>query len=282
MELQQIKYFLAVVDAGTFLAASQKVYVTQPTLSAGIKKLEAELGVALFDRGSRSATLTLAGQQFLAPVRQAYNQLISIKSELKEEPNKITIGVEQNIDMGQVVNLVSYYRLSHPHVLLEFVTGSYEELNKLTKQRKIDISIRKFSDIDNTVTPLIQERLCVAVHDNHPLSKNSQVELNSLSNQPFIERVNCDFWQPVNEKFRKENIKPHTIMQAESDEFVLSMVATDLGVSIITNRQTPYKVKFIPINDLSFIRYIGISKPNEDASAHIKDFYTETVSHSIR
>ncbi|MGB0834420.1 MAG: LysR family transcriptional regulator [Psychrobium sp.] len=86
MELQQIKYFLAVVDCGNFLAASKHVFVTQPTLSAGIRKLEESLDVKLFHRGSRAATLTPAGEQFVGVARQSYNQLMSIKSQLSNEP----------------------------------------------------------------------------------------------------------------------------------------------------------------------------------------------------
>ena len=85
MDLQQIKYFLAVVDCGTFLAASRQVYVSQPTLSAGIRKLEESLNVTLFHRGSRAASLTAAGERFLGPARQAYNQLQAIKGELVDQ-----------------------------------------------------------------------------------------------------------------------------------------------------------------------------------------------------
>jgi len=75
MDLQQIKYYLAVVDFGTFLAAAEQVHVSQPTLSAGIRKLEDSLNVKLFHRGSRAATLTSAGELFLTHARPSYDQL---------------------------------------------------------------------------------------------------------------------------------------------------------------------------------------------------------------
>lgn len=272
MELQQIKYFLSVVDCGTFLAAAQHVYVTQPTLSAGIKKLEESLKTKLFHRGSRLASLTPAGEQFLPVARQSYNQLMAIKSELNDEPQKITIGVLVNIHMDHVAKIVSVFRNTYPHIMIEFIIAYDDELSKLLKEEKIDLSIVNTHTTSDNFTPLIPEQMCVVASKQHPMATKKSIELCSLHNELFIERIKCGFWKEVNERFKTQGIAPKTVMQAENDEFVLSLVAENLGISIMTDRITPYEVKFIPIKDFKIDQYIGISTLPKITKQHIQDF----------
>lgn len=272
MDLQQIKYFLAVVDSGTFLAASKNVHVSQPTLSAGIRKLEESLNVTLFNRGSRSATLTPAGEQFLGPARQAFNQLLTIKSQLKAQPEKIVIGVLKNIHMDHVAKIISTHRATHPHILIELVVGGNDELSQMLKERKVDLIIVNSNTTSDNFTSLISEQLCVVVSAQHPLAKENAIELSALQGELFIERVKCDFWVDVHQALHEQGIEPHTVMQAESDEFVLSLVSANLGVSVITDRATPYDVRFIPIKDVSIDRSIGIGVTDNTDDPHVQEF----------
>lgn len=277
MELKQIKYFLAVVDCKTFLAASQHVFVTQPTLSSGILKLEESIGVKLFHRGSRSATLTSAGQEFLIVARQAYNQLIAVKSRLNSVPEKLIIGVLVNIHMDHVAKIVSVFRRSYPHILLEFKVAHGEELDKMLDEGKVDLAIINTHSESKLFVPLIPEKMCIVVSNQHPLARKKFVTLDVLDGELFIERVKCGFWQEVNDLFKTGNINPQTVMQAENDEFVLSLVAENLGLSIITDRATPYDVSFIPIKDFQIDQYIGIAKSPMSKAGHINTLYNTII-----
>jgi len=70
MELRQVEYVVGVVEHGGFTRAATALHVTQPALSEGIARLEAELGVALFHRVGRRAVVSAAGEAFLEPARQ--------------------------------------------------------------------------------------------------------------------------------------------------------------------------------------------------------------------
>lgn len=277
MDLQQIKYFLAVVDSGTFLGASKNVYVSQPTLSAGIKKLEVSLGVTLFNRGSRLATLTPAGEQFLAPARQAFNQLQLIKATLSEQPEKIVIGVLNNIHMDYVASIIGAHRTSHPHVLIELVVDSDEQLRQMLQVGKVDLIIVNSTTKAPGFHALTTERLCLVVPCGHPLAGSSSVTVTALEGEPFIERVNCSFWSQVDKAFQAAKLRPQKVMQAQSDEFVLSLVAANLGLSIVTARSTPYAVDFIPIKGLDIDRSIGICMTENSVAPHIQLFYNALI-----
>ncbi len=259
MDLQQIKYFLAVVDSGTFLAASKQVFVSQPTLSAGIKKLEESLDCELFYRGSRAATLTPEGEKFLATARTAYNQLLKVKADLSEHSEYVNVGVLPNIHMDHVAQILYRFRKAHPHILIKLSVGNAAFLEKQLKSRQLDVTIvNSHQEKSDSFVPLIKEALCVVVSSKHHLSSSKQLSLASLQGLEFIERVNCSFWQKVFDEFVRQSIEPETIMQVESDEFVLPLVSANVGCSIMTNRTTPYDIVFIPIEGFDIDRSIGV------------------------
>src|SRR4051794_1031832 len=82
MELQQLRYALAVVDQGTFTAAAAASFVAQPSLSQAVRQLERELGVELFARIGRRVTLTAAGEAFVPAAREALRAVDTVRAEV--------------------------------------------------------------------------------------------------------------------------------------------------------------------------------------------------------
>ena len=278
MELQQIKYFLAVVDFGTFLAASEQVHVTQPTLSAGIRKLEDSLNVTLFERGSRAATLTPAGELFLAQAREAYEKLLLVKSKLLAKAERINIGVLNTIPIEHIAEIIKIYKLNKPHVFIELFVGGIDELRTKLQSKKLDfIFTSKYSNLSH-FRVLFEERLELAVSGQHSFASLKEISAQQLSPQPFIERIGCESWDEVHQFFEQHQLTPNNVCRAEKDESVLSLVAANLGVSIMPIRETPYDVKFIKIKGLDIIRPIGMSFLSFPRTDYLKDFYETVMS----
>lgn len=278
MDLQQIKYFLAVVDFGTFMAAAERVHVSQPTLSAGIRKLEQSLNVQLFNRGSRSSTLTQAGELFLGQARPAYNQLLSAKSKLSIEQEKINLGILNTIPMDHIAEIIRTYRLTNPHVLIEVVVANDEQLFEMLKSNILDMAFTNNQQASNRFTQLFNEQLMMVVSSQHPFASSKEIELKQLDDQAFIERTKCESWDDVHSKFEKIGINPKTVYRAETDDSVLSLVAADLGISIMPVRNTPYDVTFIQIKDLQIERNIGVVISPTMHSQHVQHFYETVLS----
>jgi DNA-binding transcriptional LysR family regulator len=123
--------------------------------------------------------------------------------------------------------------------------------------------------------------MCIAVSKQHPIADKNSITLDVLNGEKFIERVKCGFWNNVHELFKEKKIYPHKVMQAENDEFVLSLVAENLGVSIITDRVTPYDVNFIPIEDFKIEQYIGIVISSTNPSVHVQTFL-DTITNQYK
>jgi len=273
MELQQIKYFLAVVDFGTFMAAAERVHVSQPTLSAGIKKLEQSVDAQLFNRGSRLATLTTAGELFLENVRPAYNQLLSAKSKLSIEQEKIYLGILNTIPMDNISEIIKLHRVTNPHILIEVIVANGEDLFKMLKNKEVDIAFIDNPRKSDQFIPLFNEKLMIVAPLQHPFSKTKNVELKQLHQSAFIERTKCESWEVVHEEFKKQSIKPKIVCKAESDDSVLSLVTAGLGVSIMPARNTPYDVAFVQIKDLQIVRVIGLVAASLNPEKHVTFFY---------
>ena len=273
MELQQIKYFLAVVDFGTFMAAADRVHVSQPTLSAGIRKLELSVDARLFNRGSRLATLTSAGELFLQHVRPAYNQLLSVKSKLSKEQLRVNLGILNSISIDHISEIIRIYRTTNPHILVEITVSNDEDLFKMLKDKKLDMVFTGNPNDSHLFKSLFNEHLMVVVPRQHPFSIAKAMELKRLSGAAFIERTKCESWEVVHKEFQKQGIVPEVVCQAESDDSVLSLVAAGLGVSIMPARNTPYDVTFVPIKDLSVERKIGVAITSLNLEKHVQFFY---------
>src|SRR5262249_21325132 len=152
MDIYQIRYFLAVVDAGNFSRAAERVHVTQPTLSTGIKKLEDELGVALFERSNREVKLTVAGEQFVARARTISREMEQAKDEIKAFRTQavLRIGALKTLPMDSVAELVRGFRQEHPEVLIELTDGTDDEVRARLRLDQIDLVITALRPTDKT------------------------------------------------------------------------------------------------------------------------------------
>ena len=99
IETYQLRYFLAVVETGSFTKAAERVFVTQPTLSAGIKKLETTLNSKLFDRSAKRVFLTESGTRFVPHAKSILYQLNLAESEIQatDRPQLLRLGILMTI-----------------------------------------------------------------------------------------------------------------------------------------------------------------------------------------
>ena len=121
MDIYQIRYFLAIVETGGFTKAAERLLVSQPSLSAGIKKLERELGVILIERGGRKAILTPAGQFFLTKAQSILAEYQSALNELKTFKSQpiLRLGLLRTSRISSFARLIGVFRQTYPQVAIE-------------------------------------------------------------------------------------------------------------------------------------------------------------------
>ncbi|MCP2255958.1 LysR substrate binding domain-containing protein [Prauserella aidingensis] len=154
MELQQLRYVLAVADTMSFTRAAQRCFVVQSSLSHQVKALEGELGVRLFARTSRRVELTEAGAAFLPGARAALESADRAAQEAAaatgEVRGQVTIGTIPTLTAVDLPGVLRRFCGRHPHVGVTSRTGNSDDLAAAVRAGEIDVA---FLGLPDTTEP---------------------------------------------------------------------------------------------------------------------------------
>ena len=261
MDLYQIRYFLAIADIGSFTKAAEQLHISQPSLSAGIKKLERELDVQLFERGRR-VILTPAGRLFkekaqaiLAEYRSAHQDL----RQFKESPT-LHLATLHSLRASNLARIIKRFRAQHPSVVLEICNGDLNDMQTRLEQGNVDVAITWLGEQDTPKNSqfLFHQPLALAVPSDHPFAALKSVALADLDGQLYVERINCEFWRSQPKMFEMAGIKPKVVYSANNEEWAISLIQAGAGVSIMPIWCDIQNIVYVPLSDLSLSRSIGL------------------------
>jgi len=256
-ELYQLRYFLAVVETGSFTKAAERVYVTQPTLSAGIAKLEAGLGARLFDRGNRRVALTRAGTRFLVRAKTIQHECSLASRELGtiEEPQVLRLGALMTIPARLVACLISAYRRTRNGVGIELFDGTEQELINRLDQGQIDVALTVLRGAGSV---LFSEPYTLALSARHPLARGACVEIDQISQEPVIIRTRCEVLSETSRFFTDHNLRPPISYRTDQDERALALIAAGIGLTTMPDCYRAAGVVRLPLRDFDYGRTIGL------------------------
>ena len=209
-----VRYFLAVVDQGTFSRAARETNVAQPTLSVGIAKLESLLGETLFERSTRRISLTSAGARFLPHARRIeseFNQAaVSVRSE--GTPEVFRLGILSTIPARLVGQAFGEVLSAHPEMRVEIVEGSEKELTNALARRRVDtaLTIVGRGGERNVEERLYTEPYHVAMMADHPCASQSAVTVEDLAGSIMMVRRHCEALSETSRFFTEQGVRPHS------------------------------------------------------------------------
>lgn len=271
MNLNQLKYFLAVAETGSFTKASVCLFISQPSLSVGIQKLEEELGVRLFERTKKQIYLTSAGKYFQNQAREILNKFEVAKNELRHKKcnqKTLKIGCLHTLCIASMTRLISNFVKTYSDIVIEQLSGNVVELEKLLDRGDIDLAITVLGDgayvSDSQI--LFQQDYTVAVAKNNPLAEKESLCFSELDQLPYIERIRCELQEYLQELFTARGIYPRICYRTTQDELCKALVSTGTGVAVMPAQSSIPGVVNLPFSDLNLIRQIGfICKPNNNS-----------------
>ncbi len=281
MELRHLRYFVAVVEEQSFTKAAEKLFIAQPPLSRQIQNLESELGIALFERGSRPLKTTQAGYFFY----QHAVKLLANAEEVKSMTKRIGL-VERTVTMGFVGSLlygllskiVYLYRQQQPHLKIELVEMTTLEQVKALKEGKIDVGFGRLRISDPALKRILlrEERLMMAVHASHPLSlKKEGVYLSDISDENIFlypSHTTPSFATQVQALFAEYNLEPKNIRLVREIQLSLGLVAAGEGICIVPESAKSIQLShllYIPILDETAVSPVFMTIRNLDESEDI-------------
>ncbi|MDA5192571.1 LysR family transcriptional regulator [Govanella unica] len=265
-ELYQLRYFLAVVETGSFTKAAERACVTQPTLSAGIKKLESGLRVKLFNRSNRRIFLTEAGTQFIERAKSILHQCTLAEVELHEieAPRVIRLGVLMTIPAARLAALAGGFRRTEPGVVIELSEGTEQEITNKLDSGGVDLALTILRGPQTAATPhrppveLWEEGYVLALAASHPLAERGRIEGRALANEPTIVRTRCELLSETSRYFTDQNVRPRLVYRTPQDERALMMVAADLGFTTLPESYGLPGIAKLRLEGYDYRRRIGL------------------------
>lgn len=294
LELRQICYFLAVVEAGnSFSRAADRLHIEQPPLSQRIKSLEKVLKVELFDRSRRPAQLTAAGQVFLAEAQLALTHLeravMQARAASAGEIGHLSIGISSAITNSILPDILRLWRERHPQVELELRELTLQQQLQALNDRQLDVGFEHLPDNAqqdaslNSIT-LFREALVVALPIDHPLTRSSSLTLETLVQEPILlpSIAAFPFYQAVVDHLQQAGqqagLPPQIVQNTQATWLLtlLSMVAAGLGLAILPASNvatvTRQGVVYRPLQNLPLVRELSAIWHKDNGSIVVGEF----------
>jgi DNA-binding transcriptional LysR family regulator len=237
MEMQQVRYFLALAKTLNFTRAAEAANVSQPALTRAIQQLEHELGGPLFHRERANTHLSELGRMMLPYLELIHTQTEAAKAQAKavKKLDNVTlkIGVMCTIGPAMIADLIVKFRMAYPNVDLEVTDeGSSELLEMLSKG---DLNLALFGlpegpDVRFHGLPLFQERFVLAVPPDHPLAQKNVVSCRDTHDHPYVNRANCEIFDHARKQLREAGVRWKQVFSSERDDWVQGMIKAGLGI----------------------------------------------------
>jgi LysR family hydrogen peroxide-inducible transcriptional activator len=191
MELNQLRYAVAVAETGNFTRAAERCHVTQPSLSQQILNLEREVGHKLFHRLGRKAVLTEAGNTFLERARRILFEVENAAKELSDHPSldrRITVGALPTIMPYLVAPLIARCRETHPNLTIHAREDFRHDLVRGVVEGELDLAVvtLPIKDVRVAVEPLLTEPLLLVVGKTHPFASRAEISVRDIAEETFI------------------------------------------------------------------------------------------------
>ena len=268
MDRQLIRYFLAVIDTGTFSGAAGLCRVSQPTVSAGIMRLEESLGQMLFNRSNRRVELTPAGARLEPHARRIEAEFGEARRAVAEvEPSQlIRLGVAGTIATALIERIAVAAR-AVPGLTLEFVERRPSETMGLLDRGRTDLILTPVSPADERpAIALFAERYVLAMAGDHPLVAESIISSDQLGREAMLVRRQCEALAQVSQFFTARGIRPFMAARSVSEDRIASYVRAGLGVTVMPESLLQHGIAGRPLVGLDLRRTVAIVVHPQSAS----------------
>ena len=235
MNLAFIRYFLAVAETGNFTTAAERCHVTQPTLSAGIARLEDEIGSRLFERGRRTG-LTAAGQKLLPHARAMVEAWQAARAEQRSSRRqrlvRMAIGTTLPIQAAMGWLAAAQGRAAFD---VEISEGTADVVQARWRRGRCDLALfptREPLSADNAVQ-LLREPYLLAAATDHRVATRDLWSAKDLADTPFVLRAACEATQEATRRFASEGVRPRVVLRSADEERCAAAVLARLGVCLM-------------------------------------------------
>ncbi|MFP5277021.1 MAG: LysR family transcriptional regulator [Acidobacteriota bacterium] len=241
MDLHQLKVFREAARAGSFTRSSERLHLSQSTISLHIKKLEEEFGVPLFLRTKRRVQLSEGGKRLLPYADRIFQELknadLAVKAVGDMECGAIRLGSGGTTVTYVLPKVLRAFQARYHRIELIVTTGSTEALAQAVHQQTLDLAIVMQpvpSSLALELLPLLREELVYVIGSDHKLAAKSSLEPGEILEVPMISYLRGSAMQNViDHYFRAMGVVPRITMEMENNEAIKALVRAGLGAAIL-------------------------------------------------
>ena len=262
MELRQLSTFVAVAEEGSFTRAADRLHVVQSAVSAGVRNLEKELGVMLFDRSTRSVKLTDTGRVLLPEARAILTAAQAARDAVDEARGglrgTVVLGTMQAQGMRamDLAGVLAAFRAEHPGVAVTVRnSGGSTEMAREVLEGRLDlafVALSGHSPPGVELTTLANEPIMLAVPARHPLAKSHDVELAALRDETLVDLpAGWGIRMAVDRSFAAAGVTRTVTYEVNDTATIVDFIRNELAIGMLPASFVDFTadIAFVPIRD---------------------------------
>jgi DNA-binding transcriptional LysR family regulator len=289
VDISQLEIFLCIAEEKSFSRAAEKMLRTQPALSIAIKRLEEELGESLFDRSSKSGTLTEAGK-----ILHSYAQrMINLRDEAKEAISelggmfrgRLSIGANESTSLYLLPSLLLEYRQRHPNIKIEVYRNVSEKIPAEVLERNLDFGFLSYDPVHPALQSIEVHRdeLVLVVPPKHRLVNRNHVTFKELGDEKFVaHNVKTPARTRIYELFAQHRTPLNICIELATLETIKVFVALDVGIAILPRLAVREEIESgklveVPVKGMKIEKVSRIVYRREHSLSHAAKSFLEIV-----
>jgi DNA-binding transcriptional LysR family regulator len=289
LDLSQLEIFLSIAEEKSFSRAAEKMLRTQPALSIAIKKLEEDLGETLFDRSSKSGTLTEAGKILISYAQRMINlrdEAIEAVSELKGMyRGRLTIGANESTSLYMLPKLLMEFRKRHPRIKIEVYRNVSERIPSEVLERNLDFGFLSYDPMHPSLQSMEVHRdeLVLVVPAKHRLAGAKQVTVKDLGEEQFVaHNVKTPARTRIFELFAQNRTPLNICIELATLDTIKEFVLLNAGIAIlprlaVQDEIASGKLVEVPVKGMRIEKHLRIVFRREHSLSHAAKSFLEIL-----
>jgi DNA-binding transcriptional LysR family regulator len=293
MDLSQLEIFLCIAEEKSFSRAAEKMHRTQPAISIALKRLEEELGESLFDRSSKSGTLTEAGRILLSYAQRMINlrdEALEAVSELRGMfRGRLTIGANESTSLYVLPPLLLEYRKEHPNIKIEVHRNISERIPNEVLERNLDFGFLSYDPLHPSLQSfeIHRDELVLIVPPTHGLTRRKGVTIRDLAGEQFVaHNVKTPARTRIFELFAQNRTPLNICIELATLDTIKEFVRDGVGLAIMPRLAVQGELERgelveIPIKGMKIEKPLRLVHRREQNMSHAAKSFLEIVKASM-
>jgi DNA-binding transcriptional LysR family regulator len=239
MDIGQLEVLVTVAREKSFSRAAQVLGRTQPAVSQTIRRLEEELGVAVFDRSSKDGTLTAAGEVVVGYAKQILNlrqNAISAVQDLRDvRSGKITLSANEHTVFA-ILPIINEFHKNNPEIKIEVKRGVASRIPEEIASREVELGVLSFKPKDPALVSvgIGSDDIILIVGRQHRFASKTEVRITELGTESFIaHNARSPYRKHVIETFENNNTNLNIAIELPSLEAIKRLVEAGVGIALV-------------------------------------------------